>query len=88
MVGEPFVIEESDFKMEYADHNSFDLCFKNTKGDWKLDGYNMKLDTCLKRIMYHRINNKHDHLTIREFFTEVKRMHAELTSLLKSISCE
>jgi len=88
MVEEPFEIVEDDFKMEYADHNSFDLYFKNKKGEWKLDGYNMRLDTCLKAIMYSRMSAKHDVLTIKEFFKEVKAMYQELTSLLKSCGCD
>jgi len=88
MVEEPFIIEESDFKMEYADYNSFDLYFKNAKGEWKLDGYNMKLDRCLKAIMYNRISAKHSVITLKEFISEVKTMYSELVSLLKSLGCD
>lgn len=78
-----FEIVQSNYKMIYDGNVSFDLFFKDKKGEWRLHGYNMKLEQCIKVIMLRSIDKDYDTLTLKEFFKEIKRLHDELINYLK-----
>ena len=78
-----------DFKILYDDsHNRFDLKLikvinaKNAdkrREEFTEAGYSMSMETCLKKIINFRINNKKDSLTISEYL----RLFKEESKILR-----
>ena len=81
-----FEIIGDDFKLIFDGRIAFDLFFKNKKNEWKLEGYNINLFNCMRRIMYFRLNKKIDTTDLKTFFQEMKKMKTEIQTLLEEIT--
>lgn len=86
------VIEESDFKLVSVGL-FWDLYFKASKTDKegkiseKLDnaGYGMSLETCLRKIVHKRMENKKEVFTLKEYLDTYVSEKAELKKVLGKI---
>lgn len=79
-----FEIEESDFKMVFDGRTSFDLYLKNSTGALKLVGYNIPFLTCLKKIIYYRVDKKLTVTDLKTFLLTYKEVSEELDKTIKS----
>lgn len=79
-----FEIEESDFKMVFDGRTSFDLYLKNSTGTLKLVGYNIPFLTCLKKIIYYRVDKKLTVTNLKTFLLTYKEVSEELDKTIKS----
>lgn len=86
------IIEGPDFKLEYVDESVmlFDLELAKVinKGkekeriEFKNIGYGLTLDNAIKKIIMHRISNKHDVTDLKTFQKEFKEEREKIQSLL------
>lgn len=87
------VIEEQDFRLTSCQEYCWDLELLQTvrpKGkperqEFQVEGYGMSLDSCMKRIINHRIANKKDVYSLKEYFDEFKKEINKLEELLKNM---
>lgn len=79
-----FEIEESDFKMIFDGRTAFDLYFKNSAGTPKLVGYNIPFTTCLKKIIYNRVDKKLTVVDLKTFVSTYKAVSEDLENTIKS----
>lgn len=72
------VIEEKDFRLTYSSGNLWDLELLKTirpKGkparqEFQDEGYGMRLPNCIYRIINHRLENKQDVYTLKEYMQD------------------
>lgn len=94
------IIEESDFRMTSGASDYFwdlELLYtirpkgKPERQEFKDAGYGMTLETCIRKIIHHRVSNKQDVSTFKEYaqnFIEERNKFIEVInpSLLSVIS--
>lgn len=90
------VIEESDFKLtQVADSSNFwdlELLYtvkpkgKESREEFKVAGYGMTMETCIKRIINHRIAKKHpEAIDMKTYFAEYKQALKEVSELCQGV---
>jgi hypothetical protein len=86
------VIEENDFKLELTEYDRFNLYLLHVvnakkadkrREEFKIVGYDMRLETCLHKIIIHRIKNSLEVTTLKEYLKEYKKEHQSLKNLAK-----
>lgn len=89
-------IEESDFKLTQVSDNSnfwdLELLYtirpkgKDPREEFKVAGYGMTMESCIKKIINHRIAKKHpETINMKTYFTEYKQMVKEVSELCQGI---
>lgn len=86
------VIEESDFRMTKALGTFWDLELlytvkpkgKPERQEFKDAGYGMTLEHCMKKVIYHRMGQKKESYTLKEFIQDYKREVDRLEELLST----
>jgi hypothetical protein len=89
------VIEESDFRLTQINESSskWDLELihtvrpkgKEARQEFKNAGYGLSLDSAMRRIINHRLHNKHSEnaITMKDYLTEFKDQVKQLEKLLE-----
>ncbi len=77
-------IEENDFKLVFSHGYSFDLYLKSSTDKWKLFGYSMPMEACIKTIAQNRLNTGKKY-NLSEFISEYKQCINELKKLLNGV---
>ena len=84
------VIEEADFRMTSGASDHFwdlELLYtvrpkgKPERQEFKDAGFGMSLETCIRKVVHHRISSKRDVGTLKEY-VQVKRLEELLNSSL------
>lgn len=87
------VIEENDFRMTSGVSDHFwdlELLYtvrpkgKPERQEFKDAGFGMPLETCIKKVIHHRISNKRDVSTLKEYIQDYKEEVNRLKELLNS----
>lgn len=87
------IIEEKDFRMTLCTGNLWDLELLQTirpKGkperqEFQIEGYGMSLENCMKSIINHRLSNKQDVYSLKEYIKEYKEELSKLKELFKEL---
>ncbi|MDY2736698.1 hypothetical protein [Intestinibacter sp.] len=87
------VIEEEDFILTPCQGLRWDLELLQTvkpKGkperkEFQVEGYGMSLDSCMKKIINHRVAEKKEVYSLKEYFEEYKKELNKLECLLKNM---
>lgn len=91
------VIEEADFRMTSGVNDYFwdlELLYtvrpkgKPERQEFKDAGFGMPLETCIRRVIHHRISNKRDVGTLSEYVQDYKDEVKRLEEMLNSSSVE
>lgn len=86
------VIEESDFKLTQINDSSpfWDLELihtirprgKEARKEFKIVGYGMRMELCIKNIINYRISKKHpETIDMKTYLTEYKKLLKEISEL-------
>lgn len=87
------VIEEADFRMTSGASDYFwdlELLYtvrpkgKPERQEFKDAGFGMPLETCIRRVVHHRIANKRDVGTLKEYVQDYREEVKRLEELLNS----
>lgn len=89
-------IEESDFKLtQTSDNSSFwdlELLYtirpkgKDPREEFKIAGYGMTMEFCIKKIVNHRIAKKHpETINMKTYLTEYKQILKEISELCQGL---
>lgn len=91
------VIEEDDFRMTSGASNYFwdlELLYtirpkgKPERQEFKDAGFGMTLETCVERIIHHRVSNGREVSTLKEYVQDYRREVKRLEELLNSSQVE
>lgn len=87
------VIEEADFRMTSVASGPFwdlELLYtvrpkgKPERQEFKDAGFGMSLETCIRKVVHHRISSKQDVSTLKEYVQDYKEEVKRLEELLNS----
>lgn len=89
------VIEEEDFRLtpinDFCPHFDLELLYtikpkgKETRKEFKTVAYGVSLESAIKKVIQHRINQKHNEeaITLKDYLKEFKEISQSLESTLK-----
>ena len=58
---------------------------KPERKEFQVEGYGMSLDSCMKKIINHRVAEKKEVYSLKEYFEEYKKELNKLECLLKNM---
>lgn len=84
------VIEESDFKLTKTTGPFWDLELlytvkpkgKPERQEFKDSGYGMTLEYCIKKIIYHRMEQNKEVYSLKEFIQDYERISNDIKTLI------